>query len=258
MKKRLLTILLFLLVILNIIFLVFEKSSDQILIIGGNTIIEYTNNNVSKIKNITKINKKYDYEKFYVYNNNSFEENYVSFNENSNFDHVGYDIYNKNMEKINLNNIFLAYKGNLKIKVLPTTVITEINDSDKKILDNELYRYQINSSNINFNKVREDLNQDGKLEEIYIVNNFNSNDENKKKFSIVFLRTSNDQIIKIADSETSYDESYKLQAYNFAYAIDIDNDNQYEIALSSYYDESAKYYKFYKYDEGSNTIKEIN
>lgn len=257
MKKRLLIIVLFLLVFLNIIFLVFESISDQILIIGGNTIIKYTNNNISKIKNVTKINKKYDYEKFYVYNNNLFEEDYVSFNENSNFEYVGYDIYNKNMEKINLNNNFLAYKGNLKIKVLPTTVITELNDSDKKILDNELYRYQINSSNINFNKVRADLNQDGKTEEIYIVNNFNSNDEDNNKFSTVFLRTANNQIIKIVDDETSYDESYKLQAYNFAYAIDIDNDNQYEIALSSYYDESAEYYKFYKYDENSNTIKEI-
>ena len=58
----------------------------------------------------------------------------------------------------------------------------------------------------------------------------------------------------IEKNENSSSEYYAVQNSSFLYATDIDNDNNYEIVLYSYYEESPAYCTIYKYDDLNNTV----
>ena len=79
MKNRILVMIVILLVILNSLILFFENYYNQILIIGGNTIVEYRNNKLLKIKKINRINKRLNYKKYSVNNDSKFEDYYINF-----------------------------------------------------------------------------------------------------------------------------------------------------------------------------------
>ena len=49
----------------------------------------------------------------------------------------------------------------------------------------------------------------------------------------------------------------KVPAYRFCYAVDIDNDNNYEIILSEFYNESKVNYNIYKYNLITNEVTEL-
>ncbi len=252
MKKKVLVIILILLVITNGIILFFENYYNQILIIGGNTIVEYRNNKLLKIKKSNKINKRLNYKKYSVYNNGNFEEYYIDF-KNGDYNNISYTLYNNSDEETNITESLLAYTNNLNIKVQSVKNSYVMTDTDKRTLQSNLPGYNLN--NIYFNKVTVDLDNDGLNEEIYIVNNFNLIDIPDKAISCVFLKTSNGNIVEIEKNESS--NQNKLPAYRIPYLVDVDNDNEYEIILSRFYNESIVNYNIYKYDSKSNEINEL-
>ena len=62
-------------------------------------------------------------------------------------------------------------------------------------------------------------------------------------------------LIDVLKNESS-DQS-KVPAYRFCYAVDIDNDNNYEIILSEFYNESKVNYNIYKYNLITNKVTEL-
>lgn len=252
MKNRILMIVLILLVILNAIILFFENYYNQVLIIGGNTIFEYRNNKLLKIKKSNKINKRLNYKKYSVYNNGSFEDYYIDF-ESGDYNNISYTLYNNFDEENNITGTLLAYTNGLNIKVQSVKSSYIMSDNDKKILQNYLPDYNLNS--LYFNKVIVDLDNDGLNEEIYIVNNFNLVNVPDKAVSYVFLKTHNGNIVEIEKNESS--NQNKVPAYRFSYSIDIDKDNENEIVLSKFYNESIANYYIYKFDSKSNEIYEL-
>lgn len=252
MKKKILVIILILLVITNGIILFFENYYNQLLIIGGNTIVEYRNNKLLKIKKSNKINKRLNYKKYSVYNNGIFEDYYIDF-KNGDYNNISYTLYNNSDEETNITDSLLAYTNDLNINIQSVKNSYIMTDIDKKLLQKSLPDYNLN--NIYFNKVIVDLDNDGLNEEIYIVNNFNLIDIPDKTISYVFLKINNGDIIQIEKNESS--DQNKVPAYRFSYSIDVDNDNEYEIILSKFYNESIVNYNIYKYDSKSNKINEL-
>ena len=252
MKKKILVIILILLVITNAAIFFFENYYNQILIIGGSTIVEYRNDKLLGIKKINKVNKRLNYKKYSVYNNGSFEDYYIDF-ETDDYNNISYTLYNNSDEETNITGSLLAYTNNLNIKVQSMKNSYDMTETDKKVLQNNLPGYDLNK--IYFNKVKVDLDNDGYNEEIYIVNNFNLIDIPDKAISCVFLKTSNGNIVEIEKNESS--NQNKLPAYRFSYSVDIDNDDEYEIILSKFYNEAKKDYNIYKYDSKSNEINEL-
>lgn len=252
MKKKILVIILILLVITNGIILFFENYYNQLLIIGGNTIVEYRNNKLLKIKKSNKINKRLNYKKYSVYNNGIFEDYYIDF-KNGDYNNISYTLYNNSDEETNITDSLLAYTNDLNINVQSVKNSYIMTDIDKKLLQKSLPGYNLN--NIYFNKVTVDLDNDGLNEEIYIVNNFDFVNVPDKTVSYVFLKTSNGNIIEIEKDESS--NQNKVPAYRFSYSIDVDKDNEYEIILSKFYNESIVNYNIYKYDSKLNKIKEL-
>lgn len=252
MKKKVLVIILILLVITNGIIFFFENYYNQILIIGGNTIVEYRNSKLLKIKKSNKINKRLNYKKYSVYNNGIFEEYYIDF-KNGDYNNISYTLYNNSDEETNITDSLLAYTNDLNINVQSVKNSYIMTDIDKKLLQKSLPDYNLN--NIYFNKVIVDLDNDDLNEEIYIVNNFNLIDIPDKTISYVFLKTNNGDIIQIAKNESS--DQNKVPAYRFSYSIDVDKDNEYEMVLSKFYNESIVSYNIYKYDSKLNKIKEL-
>lgn len=252
MKKKILVIILILLVITNGIILFFENYYNQLLIIGGNTIVEYRNNKLLKIKKSNKINKRLNYKKYSVYNNGIFEDYYIDF-KNGDYNNISYTLYNNSDEETNITDSLLAYTNDLNINIQSVKNSYIMTDIDKKLLQKSLPDYNLN--NIYFNKVTVDLDNDGLNEEIYIVNNFDLVNVPDKTVSCVFLKTSNGNIIEIEKDESS--NQNKVPAYRFSYSIDVDNDNEYEIILSKFYNESIVNYNIYKYDSKSNKINEL-
>lgn len=252
MKKKILVIILILLVITNGIILFFENYYNQLLIIGGNTIVEYRNNKLLKIKKSNKINKRLNYKKYSVYNNGIFEDYYIDF-KNGDYNNISYTLYNNSDEETNITDSLLAYTNDLNINVQSVKNSYIMTDIDKKLLQKSLPGYNLN--NIYFNKVTVDLDNDGLNEEIYIVNNFDFVNVPDKTISYVFLKINNGDIIQIEKNESS--DQNNVPAYRFSYSIDIDNDNEYEIVLSKFYNESTESYNIYKYDSKLNKIKEL-
>ena len=130
----------------------------------------------------------------------------------------------------------------------------QLAENDKKIIKEKLYSYEYDINSLNFNKITVDLNKDGNNEEIYIINNFNSIDTDNTIFNYVFMKKNDNTIIDIEKNENSSSEYYAVQNSSFLYATDIDNDNNYEIVLYSYYEESPAYCTIYKYDDLNNTV----
>lgn len=252
MKNRILVMIVILLVILNSLILFFENYYNQILIIGGNTIVEYRNNKLLKIKKINRINKRLNYKKYSVYNDSKFEDYYINF-EYGDYNNISYTLFNNSDDETSITESLLAYTNDLNIKVSPIKNSYVMTNDDKKIFKQVLPGYNLDS--VYFNKIIVDLNNDGLNEEIYIINNFNLINIQDNIVSYVFLRTSNGNIIDVLKNESS-DQS-KVPAYRFCYAVDIDNDNNYEIILSEFYNESKVNYNIYKYNLITNEVTEL-
>lgn len=255
MKKKILIIFLTIIIIFYVFIIVYKEYNQDILILGGNTIVKYKNGHITEIQNTLKIDKRYNYQKFYVYTDEGiFKNYYMNFYKGEYFGDVAYDLYSDSMEKENITNKLLAYKGNLNISVANTISTTEMTENDKKIIKEKLYSYEYDINSLNFNKITVDLNKDGNNEEIYIINNFNSIDTDNTIFNYVFMKKKDNTIIDIEKNENSSSEYYAVQNSSFLYATDIDNDNNYEIVLYSYYEESPAYCTIYKYDDLNNTV----
>lgn len=253
MRKKIIEIIMFLLISINVIIIIYNyyDNNKSILIVGSNTIIEYKNNKISKIKQNTSINKRFNYKKFNVYNDGSFEECYIDFSKYSD-DDSSYIVYDSGLQEIELSNNLIAYTGNLNISIENASLNYEMNDNDQSIIERYLNEEEYNLDELNFSKVEIDMNNDSKKETIYTINNFNSIESSNTTFCYVFL-VDNGNIIDIKREKVNSSKYYIINASSFSNAIDIDNDGKYEIVLSSYYDESTPYYEFYKYENGKIT-----
>ena len=113
-----------------IISYIFSINKKNYLLLGTTTFVYYDNNNqIRKVQYVDKINKKYDYEKFNVYLNNKFNEYYINFYDEDNT--TFYNLYDKKNKKISSNDLLLAYKGNINIKVNPAKIETDFSKEEK-------------------------------------------------------------------------------------------------------------------------------
>ncbi len=242
MKKKLI-ILLLPLILLYIIMIIFNNFTQGILIIGGNLYIEYKDENY-KIKNNVKINPKLNYEKYKIYDGTSFIDGYLKFYNDEYIGNTSGILYNANLDELNLSITLLAYTGNINIDVADTITTDKISDNDKNILRSKLNGITSNIEDIEFKKITVDINNDNQNEYIYYVYKYDT--EINKIYNSIFMVDSNNNIIDIVGNNVSIDESYKFNMYNINYIVDVDMDGEYEVILSSFYEESLTNYEIYK------------
>ena len=223
---------------------------------GTTTFIYYDNNNqIKNVKRINNIDKKLNYEKFNVYIDNSFEEAYMNFYKEDNATY--YDLYNNQNQKIDTKDFLLAYQGDLKINVNSSKIETQMTDEEKEKMIKILKSHSINEDISLFSKQVLDIDNDSKNETIYSLSNFGGQ-VNETFYSYIFIEESNKEIIDIDLIESQNKNTPEIPQKYHAWSIDLDNDNNYEIVLSSVTgDDTPVYYEFYKYDSSNKTITEM-
>ena len=254
MKKSLIIILL-IVYLTCIITIIYSYSDKNYILFGTNTIVTYKNGEISKIKKTKNINRRIDYEKMYVYND-QFDEYYVNM-----YDEDGlpfYDIYNKNYELIYLDKPLLAYKGNININVAKSNIVYDMDNNDIAIIEKALKNKGINSEILDSSKGIIDIDNDGEKETIYSVNNYGSIND-KEIYFYNFIKESDNNIIDIDLTFENDKNSLTIPRKYLKWIIDLDSDNNYEIILSNTIgDDSIVYYDFYKYDNNSKKVNILN
>lgn len=243
MKKLLLYIFLIMLAIVYIIIYIFDYQTIGYLVIGGNTYIKYTKNNLKVEKNIN-INPKLNYKKYKIYDGEKFIDGYLKFYNDDYLGDVIYTLYNNSIDEEKIYNSLLAYTGNINIDVADTIITDKISDNDKNILRSKLNGITSNLEDMEFKKITVDINNDNQKEYIYYVYKYDT--EINKIYNSIFMIDSNNNIIDIVGNDVSTGEDYKFNVYDINYVADVDMDGEYEVILSSFYEESLTNYEIYK------------
>ena len=252
--KKIIWIFLILYIIVLVSFIMTLDKNNYVLF-GTTTTIYYDNNNqIKNIKKSNKLNGKLNYEKLNVYNNGKFQEGYINLYKEDNS--IFYNIYNKNQEKIKSNNLLLAYKGDINIKVNQSEIQNKLDSNEKNKLLNILKNKGINEDITYFSKQELDLDNDAQKETIYTLSNYGGK-INNISYSYIFVRSNNEVIDVTLIKNENKNSPENPQKYH-VWSVDIDNDNAYEIVVSSTNgDDSPVYYEFYKFDSSNKKIVEL-
>ena len=248
MKKNVLLIVIFLLSICYIISELYYINDNEAKI-GDNTIVYYKNNKLDKIKYVDKINKRYDYKKFNIYNKGNIESGTINIIDNQDLYHM--DIYDDEFNKLYIND-HIVYK-NVDLKILDVNTTSNINENDKIKINKFLNKNNLSLEYYFYEKSVIKLKDS--LINIYYIDNFAMSSDSY--YRIMFIEKDGEyELIKL----NKYTNENIMMAENFKLInlVDIDLDNEYELMLMSSEGENGPtYYKFYKYDEVTNKVKEI-
>lgn len=240
-RKKAYVIVIFILIIYFIFVYVFasnsanENKKKASIIVNGISAWKYEKSEWQYIYNYKEINDK---NKYKIYLSNNYIGNYKIVVNNSKI--YAFDNDNNSLQ---YNGSIIAINSNYEINIKNPTydIYTEEDDNILKSImqDYNLYTFKNNKINL-------DINNDEKEETLYIVNCYNSNE---LVFSGLYLY--NDKLIEIIRSD---DLNYV--SYNIESLIDIDNDNKFELLISSNLN-NIKSYKIYK-GKGKKYIEYLN
>lgn len=245
-KKTYISLIVIVLVFFLIMFALFGVDSlrrekyKTTLIVGDNTVWVYEKKNWYNYTDNDKLLQDLYWEKYKIFSDNKEFGDYLLWHSDK------WYAFDDNKNAVNINGRLLAYKSNHKIKVLDFTE-EEIDDYSvvKQVLENN--GLDVNSKFTSNYKVSFDYDNDGEIEEFYIISNaFPIDFDPKDIFSIAFMVDS-DNIYPIYTDISKNDSFNGCKPYYNAF-LDYDNDKNYEFILScSKYSVSTSIDMLYKY-----------
>ena len=202
-----------------------ESNYTSTIIVGNSSVWDYSNKNWVNIRAITSI-EKLNWNKFLVYSNNEKVGEYSLWHDDK------WYVFDDNKNSIKLDGDLLAISANFDVKVLPAN-FESLNNEDMKYIYSVLQKNNLNVENkfTSLGKVRVDFDNDGEVENFYVMSNVFPTDFNPNMlFSIVFM-IKNDSIYYIYN-DISQNRSFNGCKPYFNSFIDTNNDNVYEFILS--------------------------
>lgn len=230
-KKVYVVLLIIIAVFFTFMFLTFgvenvkQENYTSTIVVGNSTVWDYSNKNWVNIRATTSI-EKLNWNKFLVYSNNEKLGEYSLW-----YDEKWY-VFDDDKNPVKLDGDLLAISANFDVKVLPFNLET-LNNNDMKYIYTVLQKNGLSVENefTSLGKVRVDFDNDGVVEDFYVMSNVFPTDFNPKMlFSIVFMIKDNS--IYYIYNDISENRSYNGCKPYFNSFIDTNNDNTYEFILS--------------------------
>ena len=218
MKKYLTRFTIVILVILNFVFcvlLMFEKNKYSFLILDKNTIWKYSDTEIKKV-NKNRINRL-SYEKVKIYCDNTLDGYYDSRNNK---------IYDSYLEEMEFSPTLIINKGNNKIKNYSYNITTDIDETDKKNINDALESSGREEKIDNLLVFKLKIST---TEILYSISPLNLGIDDDS-YSIIFINSEGLNKI-IYNKSKSNNKDYRLSSLNRV--IDINNDGHVEIILLS-------------------------
>lgn len=240
-KKKYIILSIIFVVYVIVMFLIFGRNyirnnlDNGTMIISPNSIWKFQKGKWEDVDN----NQEYSMKTYKTYENGTYIGDYqITYNDK-------FYLFDNKRNPINYENDLIAIRGTIDIGVVKFEN-TPVSVSDK-VIYNILKEKQIKatSSTIRANVVKIDLDNDNKLEEIYVISNVFEADEKSNSFSIVAVKDNNK--IKYLREEVR-DSSYTLSMCNpyVQNIVDIDNDKKLEIITGcSYYSDGDTCHTLY-------------
>ena len=254
-KKRTYIILILIMVIifgLSYIFLgadnLKRQKYESIIVIGNNSVFAYKNKNWNHLNVENKTLKEFNWQEFDVYSAGEKLGKYSLW-----YDSKWY-AFDKNRKAKNIYDDFIGIHTNYEMKVLSyqEESFTSSDYVTQILSENKL---PTNSQFTSSYKIDFDIEEDGELEELYVITNVFSMDFNPEKiFSIVFV-VKGDSIYYLYKDIRRNDNFNGCKPF-VQTILDADNDNNYEVLMSCReYSVSAQTDFLYKYDLEKDEFK---
>ena len=202
-----------------------ENNYTSTIIVGNSTVWDYSNKNWVNVRATTSI-EKLNWNKFLVYSNNEKVGEYSLWHDDK------WYVFDDDRNSVKLDGDLLAISANFDVKVLPFQ-LEQLNNNDMKYVYSVLQKNGLSVDNkfTSLGKVRVDFDNDGVVENFYVMSNVFATDFIPKMiFSIVFMIK--DDSIYYIYNDISQNRSYNGCKPYFNSFIDVNNDNKYEFILS--------------------------
>lgn len=202
-----------------------QNNYTSTIIVGNSTVWDYSNKNWVNVRATTSI-EKLNWNKFLVYSNNEKVGEYSLWHDDK------WYVFDDDRNSVKLDGDLLAISANFDVKVLPFQ-LEQLNNNDMKYVYSVLQKNGLSVDNkfTSLGKVRVDFDNDGVVENFYVMSNVFATDFIPKMiFSIVFMIK--DDFIYYIYNDISQNRSYNGCKPYFNSFIDVNNDNKYEFILS--------------------------
>ena len=202
-----------------------QNNYTSTIIVGNSTVWDYSNKNWVNVRATTSI-EKLNWNKFLVYSNNEKVGEYSLWHDDK------WYVFDDDRNSVKLDGDLLAISANFDVKVLPFQ-LEQLNNNDMKYVYSVLQKNGLSVDNkfTSLGKVRVDFDNDGVVENFYVMSNVFATDFIPKMiFSIVFMIK--DDSIYYIYNDISQNRSYNGCKPYFNSFIDVNNDNKYEFILS--------------------------
>jgi hypothetical protein len=199
------------------------KDDQATIVVGNNTVWQYHNKRWLNIQGITAF-QDYNWHTFEVFQDNQKIGDYSLW-----YDDRWY-IFDQDKNPISIEGSLLAYEANYDLAV---SAFLEQKISDYKPVEKVLSKYGIDTSSkfSNSLQISFDIDQDGEMEEFYLITNAFALDFSPDVlFSFVFM-VKNDEIYMIYEN-TEQSSIYNTCKPYFTSFLDVNRDHNYEIILS--------------------------
>lgn len=245
MKKRLSIAILIILIILNIIFFIYDsfiQNKFSYIILDKNNVWRVNNDDVKYIDK--KKIKRISFDKIRIYGDEEFSGYYDTKNN---------IIYNDSLESIPFSEKLILTKGDINIKNYSFNINSNITEQDELIVLDVLKREEKNES---INELFISKIAIGTKVIYSVVPYEPSSFENKGAYSIIFVYENNESKI-IYNKTTSQTKDNRLSSLNRV--VDLDNDSIVEIILISDIPGSSgnECYSLYKYNNDTDNYESI-
>lgn len=214
-KKQLFFLLFIFIFLVIFIMFILSKKHNSYLFINESSILTKSAFGYKQVKNF---DDKFLDEKYNVYSDSGLHKN-ITIKRNSN----SWYYFNKNYKDLELTNVSLAYTSNFKGLKVADYDVSYYDDGDDDILNEVLSGEDISNYEKSVIKSSFDLDNDGVLETIYTINDFDLTDS-EGNYSFIFL-VREGKLVNIIDKDS--DDSFLVQNI-----VDIDGDGKYEIIVS--------------------------
>ena len=202
-----------------------QNNYTSTIIVGNSTVWDYSNKNWVNVRATTSI-EKLNWNKFLVYSNNEKVGEYSLWHDDK------WYVFDDDRNSVKFDGDLLAISSNFDVKVLPFQ-LEQLNNNDMKYVYSVLQKNGLSVDNkfTSLGKVRVDFDNDGVVENFYVMSNVFATDFIPKMiFSIVFMIK--DDSIYYIYNDISQNRSYNGCKPYFNSFIDVNNDNKYEFILS--------------------------
>lgn len=163
-----------------------------------------------------------------------------------------FDNHNK---PLSLPNSFLAYRGNMKVEIVPYQEVT-MSESEIKEASTILNKHNITfiPAYTKTLKIELDINNDEKTENIYIISNTLGMEEQKIYFAIAYIKNSDNIEVLVEDVS---EDMYQIPSLNLKEIFDINHNKKYELIFEKiYFDQIGTCHEIFEYiDDTYQSVK---